>query len=178
MAKALYVYCLFVFSAGHIVAVSYFRAGYTPVDYPSSVEWSALRRITMTDSIKCPSIGYHLAGAKKIQQELTAPCVLERFVSPTAAALLRSTFGTLLSLNASSIATALSQPDDWVLKPQREGGGNNYWGQQMVEKLTNMSEEEHGAFILMKRIKVKFVDYCCLLMYDVLFILLTVCFVF
>jgi len=28
--------------------------------------------------VKCPSIAYHLAGTKKIQQELAKPNVLER----------------------------------------------------------------------------------------------------
>ena len=30
-------------------------------------------------AIKCPSIQYHLAGTKKIQQALASPGVLERF---------------------------------------------------------------------------------------------------
>lgn len=31
-----------------------------------------------SSAIKCPSISYHLAGTKKIQQELAKPDVLER----------------------------------------------------------------------------------------------------
>lgn len=32
-----------------------------------------------SSAIKCPSISYHLAGTKKIQQELAKPNVLERY---------------------------------------------------------------------------------------------------
>ncbi|KAI7995734.1 hypothetical protein LOK49_LG11G02096 [Camellia lanceoleosa] len=49
---------------GQAIAVIYFRAGYAPTDYPSE---------------SCPSISYHLAGTKKIQQELAKPNVLERY---------------------------------------------------------------------------------------------------
>ena len=31
-------------------------------------------------AIKCPSIQYHLAGTKKVQQELAAPGVLQKFL--------------------------------------------------------------------------------------------------
>ncbi|KAH9287633.1 hypothetical protein KI387_031750 [Taxus chinensis] len=62
----------------HVVAVVYFRAGYTPVDYPSEAEWRARLMLEKSSAIKCPSISYHLAGSKKIQQELAKPNVLER----------------------------------------------------------------------------------------------------
>jgi len=32
-------------------------------------------------AIKCPSIHYHLAGTKKVQQALAQPEMLERFIS-------------------------------------------------------------------------------------------------
>lgn len=39
-----------------------------------------------------------------------------------------------------------------MLKPQREGGGNNFCKKEMVARLTNMSREELSAYILMERI--------------------------
>ena len=48
------------------VAVVYFRAGYTPDDYPSEVEWEARSRIELSDAVKCPTLAYHLAGTKKV----------------------------------------------------------------------------------------------------------------
>ncbi|KAL6587065.1 Glutathione synthetase [Orobanche minor] len=63
---------------GEVVAVAYFRAGYAPTYYPSESEWSARLLIEQSCTIKCPSIAYHLAGTKKIQQELAKPNQLER----------------------------------------------------------------------------------------------------
>jgi glutathione synthase len=49
------------------------------------------------------------------------------------------------------LAQAQSNPDDFVLKPQREGGGNNLYGQQLSERL----QDKRGlaAYILMQRIR-------------------------
>ncbi|GMP49836.1 hypothetical protein CsSME_00016675 [Camellia sinensis var. sinensis] len=64
---------------GQAIAVIYFRAGYAPTDYPLEPEWKARLLMEQSSAVKCPSISYHLAGTKKIQQELLAkPNVLER----------------------------------------------------------------------------------------------------
>lgn len=42
---------------------------------------------------QCPSVGYQLAGAKKIQQDLAGSSIVEKFVdSPDEAALIRACF--------------------------------------------------------------------------------------
>lgn len=47
-----------------------------------------------------------------------------------------------------------SKPEDYVLKPQREGGGNNIYGHNILEKFkAQHAVSELRAFILMKRIK-------------------------
>ena len=46
---------------------------------------------------------------------------------------------------------AAQNPDKYVLKPQREGGGNNLYGQQLKERLEN--KEGLSAYILMQRIR-------------------------
>ena len=51
----------------------YFRAGYEPGHYPSQNEWDARYLIEKSGAIKCPSIHYHLAGTKKVQQALAKP---------------------------------------------------------------------------------------------------------
>lgn len=52
------------------VAVVYFRAGYSPDDYFGRTEWDARLKLERSTAIKSPSIGYHLAGTKKVQQVL------------------------------------------------------------------------------------------------------------
>lgn len=51
---------------GEMVSVFYFRSGYTPEDYVGEIEWAARRSIEMSSAIKCPSLGYHLAGRQRI----------------------------------------------------------------------------------------------------------------
>merc|ERR1719433_781051 len=62
------------------VAMVYFRCGYSPDQYPTEREWDARLMIERSKAIKSPSIHYHLAGTKKVQQELALNGVLERFV--------------------------------------------------------------------------------------------------
>lgn len=46
----------------------YFRAGYTPVDYPTEREWEARLMVEQSAAVKCPTLGYQLAGTKKVCQ--------------------------------------------------------------------------------------------------------------
>ena len=47
-----------------------------------------------------------------------------------------------------------SNPEDYVLKPQREGGGNNTYGLDIIEKFKSAhASSELKAFILMRKIK-------------------------
>lgn len=142
---------------GAPVAVVYFRAGYSPADYPTEAEWGARLTIEQSSAFKCPSIQYHLVGAKKVQQDLAQPGVLERFLDHDEAAALRTCFAGLWSLDdaeapatRAALADAVANPGRYVLKPQREGGGNNLYKQEMAAKLR--AGQGLGAYILMERI--------------------------
>lgn len=82
----------------HVAAVIYFRAGYTPRDYKSQHDYDAIYQIECSTAIKCPSIGQHLAGTKKIQQVLAQDGMLERFLSKEKANKLRQCFAGLYAL--------------------------------------------------------------------------------
>lgn len=45
--------------------------------------------------------------------------------------------------------TACSRPEGFVLKPQREGGGNNFYGKDVKLQLEKLSAKERNAYILM-----------------------------
>ncbi|KAL8193897.1 hypothetical protein R6Q57_026139 [Mikania cordata] len=142
---------------GETVAVIYFRAGYAPTDYPSESEWKARLLMEESSAIKCPSISYHLTGTKKVQQELAKPNVLERFLeNKDDIAKLRECFAGLWSLDDSdAVKNAIQQPGAYVMKPQREGGGNNIYGDDVKETLLRLQKEgseEEAAYILMQRI--------------------------
>lgn len=142
------------------VSVVYFRAGYSPDDYSSEDQWSARAKIERSMAIKCPSAAYQLAGTKKVQQALAAPGALERFTNDAETANeIRTVFAGLFDLDEAAaadadkaVASALADPSKFVLKPQREGGGNNLYGDEIKEALERMTPKERSAYILMERI--------------------------
>jgi glutathione synthetase len=142
---------------GRTAALSYFRAGYTPNDYPGEIQWKARALIEHSSSIKCPSVGMQLSGAKKIQQLLGHTEILREFVDAESAEKIRDTFVGLYTLDdliegLPAREAAIKSPDRYVLKPQREGGGNNLYGQEMIDKLQSLTEADRHAYILMERI--------------------------
>lgn len=145
--------------SGAYVSVAYLRAGYVPTDYPTNAEWVARARLEEANIPVCPSAAVQLTGSKKVQQVLDAPNVLERFVpDPSMAAAIRATFASQLSLDPSDNAEAhaklaIDRPDDFVLKPQREGGGNNLYGNEMRDALLDMTPQQRSAYVLMERIR-------------------------
>jgi len=138
---------------GDDIGLVYFRAGYTPTDYPTQGEWDARLLIEKSNALKSPSVAMHLAGSKKIQQKLAEAGVLEKFM-PAKAAQMRRVFAGLYSLDgdegAEAIKLGLANPAGYVLKPQREGGGNNLYSEELRERLERGGDL--GAFILMQRI--------------------------
>ncbi|GKY99336.1 hypothetical protein MPSEU_000888600 [Mayamaea pseudoterrestris] len=129
------------------VGLVYYRAGYTPYDYPTDVEWQARFMLEATRATKSPCLGYHLAGTKKVQQQLARPGVLETFFPDELETVskLRKVFAGLYSLgddvttsDLDAVADALNGNHEmYVLKPQREGGGYNFYGEGLRQKLSD-----------------------------------------
>merc|ERR1712232_592569 len=170
---------------GQEISIIYYRAGYAPKDYPDGYdngkEWNARSKLEKGRATKCPSLGYHLAGTKKVQQQLARPQSLERFVQDDdVVESMRSSFAGLYSLgeDAKSIDKQIvkdiiqnpGKEGQYVLKPQREGGGYNYYGSDLATKLrqnvtiddnSNEDDNNHsnvkfnkslGEYILMQRL--------------------------
>ncbi|KAI8081159.1 glutathione synthetase [Thamnidium elegans] len=113
---------------GYEVAVTYFRAGYGPEDYPTQ------------------------------KQVLSVPGRLERYVDSETANEMRESFAGLYPLDDSpeglaAYKLALSDYEDLVMKPQREGGGHNIYGEDILKTLDQLTVKERNAFILMDLIK-------------------------
>lgn len=152
---------VYVFSSrdGKIISVVYYRAGYEPGHYHGTAEWDARWLVERSAAIKCPSIHYHLAGTKKVQQALARHGVLSRFIADESQVrAISEIFTGLFSLDdseaegAEAVRLALANPSKYVLKPQREGGGNNVYDTDIPAALANMSSLERSAWILMERI--------------------------
>ncbi|KAI0240419.1 Glutathione synthetase [Lamellibrachia satsuma] len=141
------------------VAVVYQRSCYVPDHFESEKDWEARLLVERSRAIKCPNIAYHLAGTKKVQQVLALPGMVQKFASsPEASARITGTFAKLYSLDRGvegdeAIAAAVQSPERFVLKPQREGGGNNTYGDDIVRMLNKIQDtDERLAYILMERI--------------------------
>ncbi len=145
----------------------YFRAGYSPNEYTFPEAWQVRLHLERSAAIKCPSILTHLAGSKKIQQILATPSspYLERFLSRTTSKdfvnRIQSTFAAMYPLDDSSagqealkIANDPAMAERYVLKPQREGGGNNIYGAKIPSFLASLGDErKYKGYILMEIIE-------------------------
>jgi glutathione synthase len=141
------------------VAVVYYRAAYTPTDYATSEAWDTRVLLERSAAIKCPTMALQLAGAKKVQQELAKKDVLEDFLlgsgrPATGGPVLtqadvdavRVTWTGLWPLDDSPLGReaqelARTQPERFVLKPQREGGGNNIYRADIPPYLAALDAE-------------------------------------
>lgn len=147
------------------VAVVYLRAGYGPGDYPSEQAWEARYQIERSAAIKCPTVLTQLAGMKKVQQVLATPemgdsSIHDRFIKglPDAGALI-NTFTNIYPMDTSPAglearkkATDPELCKNFVLKPQREGGGNNIYRSAIPDFLKSIPETHWGSYILMELI--------------------------
>jgi glutathione synthetase len=145
------------------VSTLYFRAGYAPSDYTSEEHWSARLHLERSAAIKCPSILTHLAGSKKVQQVLATPESphLARFLPDKgSSSAILETFAPIYPLDKSpagltarSLATNPDTAVKYVLKPQREGGGNNVYRSDIPGFLESLPESHWPAYILMEMIE-------------------------
>lgn len=144
------------------VSVIYFRAGYAPNDYQTAHDWETRELLERSTAVKCPCIDYHLAGVKKVQQLLCSPEHLSRFLpDPAEQRELQAFFTTIMGLDQPLPEHILSEvretPQNWVLKPMREGGGNNLYDDEVAAAFRDYSahSDQLKGYILMKKIMPK-----------------------
>ena len=147
-------------STPYEATVVYFRALYSPTEYNTPISWTARHRLERSCAIKCPTVLTQLAGSKKVQQALTTSNTLEHFLPHHPASTLsalRSTFAPQYDLSPGSeglkLAETPSTAANHVLKPQREGGGNNIYRSSIPSFLKSIPESSHPGYILMELIK-------------------------
>ncbi|CAN9374563.1 unnamed protein product [Alternaria alternata] len=150
-------------SKSYEVTTIYFRAGYSPDDYSKDEDWHARVQLEKSRAIKCPSVLTQLAGCKKVQQVLATPHSphLKRFLpDEKVASRVLKTFAPIYPLDnseageeAKKLATDASSATKYVLKPQREGGGNNIYRKAIPPFLQKLPETHWPAYILMEMIE-------------------------
>lgn len=163
------------------ISTVYFRAGYAPVEYQTPAHYQTRFLLERSRAINCPSIALQLAGGKKVQEVLTQPGVLERFLSDETkwgktafekqeVDELRGSFMGMWGLNVGKdllmpdegalesgeesfgVLKARERAPSLVLKPQREGGGNNVYKESIPAFLDTLPPKERQAWIAMELI--------------------------
>lgn len=145
------------------VTTVYFRAGQSPDEY-DDVTWAARLHLERSRAVKCPSVLLHLAGIKKVQQILAAPGSphLARFLSASdQRERVRATFAPMYPMNAASadgqrgreLALDPETAKRFVLKPQREAGGNNIYRGTIPGFLRSIPQSMWPGYVLMEMIE-------------------------
>ncbi|KAJ6153554.1 hypothetical protein N7470_006513, partial [Penicillium chermesinum] len=140
------------------ISVVYMRAGYEAREYDKTGR-EAREKLEKSRAIKCPSILCHLATFKKVQQALTVPGALERFLTDSEAAAIRPTFAAIYPLDdsfeglqARRFACDPKRATRYILKPSLEGGGHNIYGSDVPDFLRSVPERQWSTYVLMERI--------------------------
>lgn len=148
-------------ASGDEISVVYYRSGYSPGDYMSDKEWENRLFLEYSYAIKCPSVTTQLAGTKKVQQLLTERAVINKLapkISKSSVDALLETFVAIHPLDDETPegrharTLAFDHPEYYVLKPQREGGGNNIYKENIPGFLTSTPKQNWAAYILMELI--------------------------
>ncbi|KAF8158447.1 glutathione synthase [Crassisporium funariophilum] len=165
------------------ISTVYFRSGYVPKEYPTPAHYTTRFLLERSRAIKCPSIALQLAGGKKVQEVLTQPGILERFLADRKKygkdvygereiSELRESFMGMWGLDVSEdmltpdfyaavnagkeefgVRKAREAALSLVLKPQREGGGNNIYKEMIPSFLDELPQQERQAWIAMELIQ-------------------------
>ncbi|KAH0487391.1 MAG: hypothetical protein KVP17_002383 [Porospora cf. gigantea B] len=149
------------------VSVVYFRSGYAEDADTDTTWWDIRETIERSRAFKCPSVPQQLTGSKSVQSLLAQDDILRALgmvgeiaiVTQSDDAVHRIMAVTALqadpTLNSSIVEKALAFPENFVLKPCKEGGGNNLFGEDippmLVEILKNSSEG--SDWVLMERVE-------------------------
>lgn len=147
-----------LFVKGHEVGIIYFRAGYIPDHYPNEKAWKAREFIEMSQAIKCPNIDSQLINFKIFQVYLAKDEVLQHFVPEIEKRRnFQKNFAKFWDFEDSSkipelLAMVEADPTLYVLKPQREGGANNYFNTDIITMMKTLTHVELSTYLLMEKI--------------------------
>ena len=142
------------------VSVIYYRGGYIIEEYAPSGKDLRIK-LELSRAIKCPDILTHLAGFKTVQQALTKPGAVERFLPADTAAKIRETFmlpQQILDTSPAGLQAREAALDPqscllYVLKPNRDGGGHNVYRGDIPRFLHEKPRESWHQYILMRLIE-------------------------
>ncbi|KAK8791935.1 hypothetical protein WA158_005312 [Blastocystis sp. Blastoise] len=157
----LYVYMDDTHTIKEEISVVYYRSFYNPSDMTNPETWKLREDLECCLAIKVPNVLLQLVGSKYIQYALSKEGAVEQFLPEKESAYLRQCFASMWSLDEVTIdpttypiQDAIQNPDHYLLKPQREGGGHIIAGDTISTMLSNPSQykENLSGTVLMQKI--------------------------
>lgn len=140
------------------VAVFYLRTLYDPRHFINEDYWRVRREMEHSQAITVPNIRHQIVNMKVFQMHLAQRPILSRYChSHRMEEDMISLFTDTLPLDLDeegdlNAKLGIDYPDLYVMKPQREGGGNNLWELEMKEKLLSLAgDPARSKYILMRR---------------------------
>ena len=134
---------------GKLISMFYFRSAYTESDYPDEESWQGRELIELSTAIKVPDINTFLTTFKIFQYELSKPQIMMHYCQNDLIIndILRF-FGGIYSIRDMDaekqkelFSKIKSDPKKYILKPNREGGGNNIFGDKLLELIPEEGSE-------------------------------------
>lgn len=115
--------------------------------------------IESTQAISVPDVESQIVGLKIFQPLLCIPSFISRYLQgPEEKQMLpelSSLFVSFMTVDEYLKKTSKESALQWVLKPLNEGGGGNFFGQEVPIRIQQIEEKEKAAYILMEEIKGK-----------------------
>ncbi|XP_063723214.1 uncharacterized protein LOC134851175 [Symsagittifera roscoffensis] len=127
-------------SFSDLISCVYFRLGYSPDHYVNERCWEFVEMAELSLAVLVPSVGLHLAGTKRVQcalYENNFQLLHQLMGESSDVEAFRSTFVDQFVLDEENVKKVLAAPERYVIKPQREGGGNNLFGDEIVQQFAN-----------------------------------------
>jgi glutathione synthase len=145
---------------GKEVAIFYLRDGYMPHQYEPE-DWKVREKFELSNAIKCPDATLQLINMKYFQLVLNRQSTWSHFgYSEEEFKQNERTFCKILTIddfegNKEKMKEFIHKEGgvkNWVLKPQREGGANNFFDEDIITQIDTQHLQELKSFILMEKI--------------------------
>lgn len=115
--------------------------------------------IESTHAVSVPDVESQIVGLKIFQPLLCIPSFLSRYLQgpeeKQMLSQLSSLFVSFMTVDEYLEKNGKESGPRWILKPLNEGGGGNFFGQDVPERIREIGENEKAAYILMEEIKGK-----------------------
>ena len=129
-----------------LVSFVYYRSGYRLVHFEingdAELGWKMKEDIQVSNAYTIPPVSMELINQKRMQTQFSKIDVLRKYLPEESALEVQKCFvkewdfDGISQENYEKIVNMIKdKPEDYILKPNAEGGGNNFFGKDALQKL-------------------------------------------